>query len=408
MVVLCMGLLCSCDANTEKVKEAAEQFVTAFNKKDKAAVYDMFPEIKSYKNLSIGDTISAKKDDIKVEFNDKDSVYEVTINEAEQQKLILKEEPAGKYTIVDSYNVFALDSLSMELGLKTGVPLKKLSDVEKSTLLDPDEDFIAFLSDENPAAANGNLVFEGGLTSWSRNYYGFSCQIQFGIRNAGQNAVSGDDYNMEIDIYDRLDGSYLKTETKEGISLAPGERSDVILYVSELYRRAYEGDGLSYRCRVNLKNMSRAQCLEKYATFTGEEYDAYKQKTDSIAKAMPEGIVEGDYVLEGKIADKYGIKMTLNVTGKGVSGTYYYLSQGAKRPLVINGTIDKNNKMKLKELNEKGEETGRFSGVFNGKSYVGRFENAKGKGMTFNLKVNGGADKDAKDSKAGKDTAKKV
>jgi len=99
-----------------------------------------------------------------------------------------------------------------------------------------------------------------------------------------------------------------------------------------------------------------------------------------------EGKPQGSYELNGKIS-KYGVSMNINVTGTGVSGSYYYTSKGPDNKLLLNGTIDSNNKMKLSELDEKGQETGSFDGVFNGQTYLGRFQTPQGKSMTFDLKL---------------------
>jgi len=170
MVFLIANILVSCNKDTGKAQEVAEQFVSAFNKKDKAAIYDLFPSVREFKFLTIKDTV-AVKDGINVNYNDADSTFEASLGSDGIQKVILKKLDDGTFAVEDLYNFFTLDSAVLELGLKTGVPLKKISDKEKSYLFDPDEDYIDFLSEQNPSAANANLVRENGNYTWSRNFY---------------------------------------------------------------------------------------------------------------------------------------------------------------------------------------------------------------------------------------------
>jgi len=376
-------LLTACDSNKEKAKNIAEDFISAFNKKDKVTIYDMFPKIKDYKNLLIADSVNIKGD-ISVDFDDVDSVYVVTLGDNSQQKILMKKKGDDDLSISDCYNIFSLDSIATELALKTGVPLKKISDIEKSNLFNPDDDFIKYLSEKNPDAATGYISIEGGSTNWSRSFYGNNCTLQFGIRNTGKQVINAEDYNIEVSLYERLSGEYLKTVTVTGEQLSPGERTEATVYVPELYSYAYYGHGLYWAYRILLKDMTTTDCLGRYGSFTGNEYEYYAQKMDSVAKAIPESAVQGNFALKGKIS-KYEIQMVLSVKGSDVEGSYYYVSKGASNTLSLSGEINKGRRMKISERDENNNITGSFSGIFDGKSYKGTFTTPQGKSMNFEL-----------------------
>ena len=57
LLALIAMLFVSCDSNKGKVEEQARLFVAAVNNKDKATIYDIYPEAKNIKNMSLPDSI---------------------------------------------------------------------------------------------------------------------------------------------------------------------------------------------------------------------------------------------------------------------------------------------------------------------------------------------------------------
>lgn len=278
MILLCACALWSCDANKGKVEESAKLFIDAINSKDKAAIFDAFPSLNDYKNLSPSDSISSEG--ISVNFNEKDSVYEATINEAKNQKVIFKVSEDGTITVEDTYNIMILDSASTELAIKTGVPLKKISDVEKSKLLNPDKEFIGYLGEQYPSAIGGNLVKESSYHNWGMRFGSYYCEIHATIRNAGNATVSGEDCSVECSI---TTGNNIKTtRTVQFLSLAPGESTDLSFYVPEFYKDAYNHE-LWYTFRFVFKDLSQVQLLLKYAEFKGTEFEDFMNKQEKAS-----------------------------------------------------------------------------------------------------------------------------
>ena len=126
-------MLCGCDANKGKVEELANQFVAVYNDGDKAAVYDLLPAAKTCENLLISGSIG-QADGINVEKDDSTGNYIATINKLKQQRLVFAVDSVGGIQMIDTYGVFRLDSIANELALKTGVPVKKISDLKLGEL----------------------------------------------------------------------------------------------------------------------------------------------------------------------------------------------------------------------------------------------------------------------------------
>ena len=74
--------------------------------------------------------------------------------------------------------------------------------------------------------------------------------------------------------------------------------------------------------------------------------------------------------LVGKVSD-YNIHMVLNIRKTGVSGFYYYDSQGINKKVMLKGVIS-DGEMKLIKYDSYGKETGYFVGNFNGNTYQGK------------------------------------
>lgn len=280
-----MGLialvLSSCDENVSKVEEAAKQFVEGVIAKDKVTIYEMYPNTRVYSNLLLPDSI--KVDGIKVEFDKTDSVYVVKLNE--KQSLICRIDSSG-VKICDSYNVLKLDSLSYDLAAKTGYPVKQLSDMTAGVTFSDEGDFIAYLEEKFPSAANGNLYQENGRYSWRGGWYP-SVQFDFPVTNKGENEVKGEDYSMECVFYNRETNERIGTSIEDGQDLAPGETKVFTIYKNELFNVA-KNYGIYCNPVFKFKNASKAMLLDRYGSFTGKEYEEFVAQQKEKEKAKTE------------------------------------------------------------------------------------------------------------------------
>lgn len=76
LLCVCMGIV-PCDANKSKVTEVAKEFIQSVANNDKVAMYELYPETRSYTNLQPVKGISDAN--IKVEAED-DSTYVVNLS----------------------------------------------------------------------------------------------------------------------------------------------------------------------------------------------------------------------------------------------------------------------------------------------------------------------------------------
>ncbi len=269
LLTLSIVLFNSCDSNKGKVKDLADQFVTAYNEADKASIIDLFPTFKSYDNLSISGTIG-QGDDISVEKNDS-GIYIATINEQKQQQLLFSVDSIGNIYVKDTYGIFRLDSTANELALKSGVPVKKLSDTEIAKLMNPEGDFI---NDLKQTKNTDFLISNNGGYSWSRTSSGFTMNMNFTIRNNSSQTVNGKDYYIIITPKQRSTGNTYNTKTVDGVDISANEIREFNVNEPSLYNIASQRD-LQYSIEVKYRSESILAFLLNYGDFQGNEYEDF-------------------------------------------------------------------------------------------------------------------------------------
>lgn len=262
--------LCGCDSNKGKVEELANQFVVAYNDADKATVYELLPAIKAYENLSISGNIG-QGDVISVVKEDSTDNYIATINEQKQQRLVFAVDSLGGVQMVDAYGVFRLDSIANELALKTGVPVKKISDLKLGELMNPQSDFI---NDLKLTKNTDNLWARYGAYSWSRTNSGFDVSMNFTVTNNSMHTVNGKDYYLYITPKQLSTGKVFNSKTVEGVDIAPKEVREFNVSEPYLYNYANQRD-LSYIVEVKYRSESILSFLLNYGNFDGKEYEDF-------------------------------------------------------------------------------------------------------------------------------------
>ena len=315
---ICMALV-SCDANKSKVADAAQEFLQALANNDKVTMYELYPDARTYTNLLPIKEVAEV--DIKVEA-DNDGIYVANLDA--KRKLVVKLSEEGAATITDSYNVLQLDSASYELAAKTGTPVNQLSDITKGQLFRDDSEYITYLGRCCPESANGNLHSHDGMYSW-RNYS--TVQIDQPITNNGRSMVKGDEYSVEF-IFGVTDtGERKGTSVQKGVDLAPDETHVFTIWKDELYYYASQRN-LTWVVQFHFKNMSQAAMLSRYGSFSGNEYNGFKEWTSSgeeeqsynnslsdkkLTEADLEGVSKKDLeIMRNMIYAKYGYKFKRN------------------------------------------------------------------------------------------------
>lgn len=279
MLMLCVTMLCSsCDSNKGKVKELTVQFVAAVNNADKASIYDLYPTAKSYGNLQMVTNIT--EGDVTVERDDSTLLYTASIDNQRQQKLVFSVDTLGNITLVDSYGILLLDSLSSELALKCGVPIKRISDVEQSKLMDEESLFLSWLKEKH-TEVYGSLHASYLSWSWGRNSQGFYCYVHIPVTNSGNQLVHGSEYTLEVKCYSSNNPYGVSiSKSFDGEDIAPGATRTFEFQDVGLYNWAKD-KVLAGSTSVKYRNNSFVSRLLQYATFTGSEYEDYGKEKES-------------------------------------------------------------------------------------------------------------------------------
>ncbi len=264
--------LTSCDKNNGKAKEIAEQFITAINDGDKAAVFEIFPQLNEFENLEMATEI--KGEDRSVEKDEESGNYIVTVDKKRNQRLVFGLDSIGDLHMLDTYGVFHLDSLSNELALRTGVPQKKISDIEQAKLLKPDSYYMQYLKELPAVQDNMMLTASSGAYSWRTGVYSY-VRLNFSVTNNGSITMPGSDYYLLVDIKQRSTGNTISNQkTVDGIDIAPGESREFNVAADECIRYATNRD-ISYYVTVKYRCESEIEMLLDYGKFNGKEYDEY-------------------------------------------------------------------------------------------------------------------------------------
>ena len=268
--------LSSCDSNKGKIEELTNQFASAVKNNDVATLYDLYPEAKNLDNMKLPSSIDMG--DIEVNKDEKTGNYLATIKNSREQSIIFKAGADGKFQIADSYGLFEIDNTYSDLAVKTGVPLKKLSDMELSKLLKNDSEFISFIQDMYGSLTELKLSYFDGR--YVRNYGVLTSE--YNIRNDGDYAVKGKDYDVVFYFKDTDGIDVPSTKTMEGVDLAPGE---TFTYSFQLDGYSYSAASHTLGCRVtfNQKGGNAFKDILKKAKFTGNEYSEFlkQQKADN-------------------------------------------------------------------------------------------------------------------------------
>lgn len=265
--------LSSCDSNKSTIEDLTNQFIAAVKEGDKATVYDIYPAAKQCQDLLLPDSI--EKGDIDIQKNEKDSSYIVSIKNPKMSKIIFKSTDNKTFKIINTFSVLPLDSVSNELALKTGVPIKKIPDLELGKLMFESSDFLGYLFNKYANNMQQSLVSETGSFSYRRDASGVHCQINQPIRNCGIGLVKGSEYSIEITIMEASTNIIKGTRVHRGVDLASGESTIFSDEIPELYNYARNKDLIWNTSIIGKNQDSLKETLLKKTEFNGQEYEEY-------------------------------------------------------------------------------------------------------------------------------------
>lgn len=268
-------LLTSCDQNKGKIEKLTNLFIAAVNGHDKATIYDMFPDIKTLENLSIPDSIPIG--DITIKKDETTGGYIASIDNTRSQKILFKSDGANNFKIQDTYCIFEIDSVYNELALKTGVPLKQITDRKVSELFVEDSEYLNFLYEEYSSVINGNLTYESGTWNAHGGWYP-SVNVSQPIRNVGTVPIKADEYTVEFNFYCPNGTAGSQKIVEVGVDLQPGEAYTFMVYPMSGYYNACMNHDFNWTVSFVYKNRSPLDALLQYAKFSGKEYNDFKAK----------------------------------------------------------------------------------------------------------------------------------
>lgn len=274
-IFLACLLFASCDKNKEKVEKMTTQFIDAVNAQDKAAVYDMYPGFQAKQVLNLPKRMV--DGEIKVTRDDKSGTYIASIDNPREQKIEFKVEGDDRIKILDTYNVMQLDFANSELALKTGVPVKKMTDMTIATLFKPAGDFFNYLYARFSDVINGDVVAE--KYSWQAQggwYPSVTCYVP--IRNNSEAPIMANEYNVEVTYYTPSGYAASTSEVQPGVDLQPGEAHTYILYPGGAYYQYCMMEDFKISIRIQYKNQNPKKMLLRYAKFSGDEFEDFLKK----------------------------------------------------------------------------------------------------------------------------------
>lgn len=285
LLLLCCFAFTACDSNKSKIEEKAKQFTEALKTKDVATIYDMYPNSKLANHMTL--TTNVAPGDLEVVKDEATGNYTANFKNARDQKLIFKVTGKDTYQIIDSYGFFDIEPLYSDLAVKSGVPLKKLSDQKLKELFKDGGSFLSFIKNKYGGLTDINLYFYDGMWTSLNNWT--SLQIQHNVRNDGDFPVKGSDYDVVFNFYDTDGVAPQSSKTMDGVDLAPGESFTYTFQINSYLSTAYNHT-LAWTVYFNQKGGGTMKDIMKKAKFTGQEYSEFLQqqtKEKSKSKKAP-------------------------------------------------------------------------------------------------------------------------
>lgn len=285
LLLLCCFAFTACDSNKSKIEEKAKQFTEALKTKDVATIYDMYPNSKLANHMTL--TTNVAPGDLEVVKDEATGNYTANFKNARDQKLIFKVTGKDTYQIIDSYGFFDIEPLYSDLAVKSGVPLKKLSDQKLKELFKDGGPFLSFIKNKYGGLTDINLYFYDGMWTSLNNWT--SLQIQHNVRNDGDFPVKGSDYDVVFNFYDTDGVAPQSSKTMDGVDLAPGESFTYTFQINSYLSTAYNHT-LAWTVYFNQKGGGTMKDIMKKAKFTGQEYSEFLQqqtKEKSKSKKAP-------------------------------------------------------------------------------------------------------------------------
>lgn len=263
IIFLGIGLVVSCgnkSTQEDDVRNYGNFFVEKLNADELDALEDSYPDIADADSIVpiTSDTILVTEVVL--------GQYELTLDEGVTLKVTRSED--GNITVTESRGLFAYPDDKLELAKKTGMWDSSLTDAELNQRMHDDE-FFSFLEAQGSNATD-NIITVGRWTI-TKEWYGNDSPgvATQTVTNNTDQPISGADYEFVMiseDPYTAASGERPRTWTNNGKDIPPhGSISENF----EIYNQsAPEIKSIKW-------NLTPQQLQEKFASYTGREYQEY-------------------------------------------------------------------------------------------------------------------------------------
>ena len=262
-VALGGALLTSCGKKAtpeEEVRNYGKYFVEKINANQLDSLTASYPDI------SKADSILPLQSDTIMVVETTPGQFDVTLAEGITLKVNCSDD--GNISVTESKGLFAFPTGKVDIAKKTGMWNENLSDVQFADRMN-DEEFFKFLEAEGRNATSNILTV--GRWTMTKQWYGNDSpgNATQTITNNTDQPISGADYQLVMiseDPYTALSGERPRTWNNKGKDIPP---HGSIKESFEIYERsAPEIKSIKW-------NLTPQQLQEKFASYTGKEYQEY-------------------------------------------------------------------------------------------------------------------------------------
>lgn len=257
-----MVLLPSCK---QKKLHDVKKFAETFAENASANKISMLKE--SYPGISNADSLHLEymPNGIMVSEMETPDTYEIMFSPNVRAVAVLGD--GGQVYITESRGLFAYPDEKVSLAKRTGLWDDSLNDVDLAKRMH-DEGFFNYLAERNKAKTS-NILSVGKYKESSYDLEGY-----YPIINNTDQEISGNDYvvNVKETTYDYYYDSWSPKKTVTNTT-RPGQRIDPHGSVNI---KVYYGDGYDETVTGVTLNMSQEEIRNRFASYTGHEYQEYK------------------------------------------------------------------------------------------------------------------------------------
>lgn len=228
----------------------------------------------SYPDLSAADSVMKIQSDTILVADKGSGKYDVTLAEGITLKVSRADD--GKISVTESHGLFAFPADKLATAKKTGLWDASLTDKQLSERM-KDDGFFAYIKSKQPSA--GNIITIGKFVSQSD---GFGGTGYYTLTNNSDVAISGTDYTISVvstyptyepEAPNAVADWVTKKSSEPGKDIAP---KGSVKITSEIVHTFAGGDiGPEKELKGIQWKLSPEQLQEKFASFTGKEYQEY-------------------------------------------------------------------------------------------------------------------------------------